>query len=186
MAGAVQDDDPEEPRPVGPPMTPREQRIEGAVEEAIARGDFDDLPGAGKPLDLPDTHDPDWWIKQRIADDDVDRDALLPPVMLLRKEYERLDETLVELLDEDAVRAYAEDYSSRVMRDRLVSPQNQQIALTLDADDAVARWHRVRAAAGRDDATQSTTDDAQQDAGDEQESATARRPRRRRWFRRRP
>jgi hypothetical protein len=181
--GAAQDDDPGDPRPVGPPMTPREQRIEGAVEEAIARGDFDDLPGAGKPLDLPDTHDPDWWIKQRIEDDDVDRDALLPPVMLLRKEYERLDETLVELLDEDAVRAYAEDYSSRVMRDRLISPNNQQLALTLDPDDAVARWHRVRAEAGKDDVAPGEDDAA---AEPTQEPGSARRPRRRRWFRRRP
>ena len=99
--------------------TPRDP-VEAALEEAIARGDFDDLPGAGKPLDLPDTHDPDWWIKQRLAGDDVDRDALLPPVVLLRREFERRDETLSELQDEQAVRDYAADFTERLHRQVLL------------------------------------------------------------------
>ena len=37
------------------------------VRQAMARGDFDDLPGAGKPIrDLGSQHDPDWWVKQLI------------------------------------------------------------------------------------------------------------------------
>lgn len=44
------------------------------VREAIERGEFDNLAGAGKPLSMRHLGDPDWWIKdkierERIADD---------------------------------------------------------------------------------------------------------------------
>jgi hypothetical protein len=119
--------------------------VEDAVEEAIARGDFDDLPGAGKPLDLGSHHDPDWWIKQRIAEGDVDPAALLPTVVLLRREYAARDETLVELADEEAVREYAEDFTSRVLDDRLAHPMARMISPTLETEEALERWRVLRA-----------------------------------------
>lgn len=36
------------------------------VREAIERGEFDGLAGAGKPLKLSRPNDPDWWIKDKI------------------------------------------------------------------------------------------------------------------------
>ncbi|WP_152351416.1 DnaJ family domain-containing protein [Brachybacterium subflavum] len=120
--------------------------VDGAIEEAMARGDFDDLPGSGKPLELPTHHDPDWWIKQRIAEGEVDPSALLPTVVLLRREYAARDETLAELPDEDAVRAYAEEFTHRVMDDRLEHPMARMISPTLETDEALARWRELRAA----------------------------------------
>ena len=33
----------------------------------MERGEFDDLPGAGKPIqDLGAEHDPDWWVKKLV------------------------------------------------------------------------------------------------------------------------
>lgn len=118
--------------------------VQGEVEDAIARGDFDDLPGAGKPLHLPSTHDPDWWIKQRLDEEDVDRDALLPVVVLLRREYEQRDDTLRELPDEQAVRAYADDFTARVREDRAASPMARMLAPEMPADVAVQRWRALR------------------------------------------
>ena len=41
--------------------------VETAIQQAIRRGDFDDLPGAGKPIPgLGEHHDPDWWIRRKI------------------------------------------------------------------------------------------------------------------------
>lgn len=127
-----------------PSMDPDVARIESAIEAAARRGDFDDLPGAGKPLDLPDTHDPDWWVNQRIASGDIDSEALLPVVVLLRKEYERRDETLAALPDEKAVRQYAADFTERVHEDRRANPFQRMLAPAWDGDDAVARWRQVR------------------------------------------
>ena len=125
-------------------MDPDVACVESAIEAAARRGDFDDLPGAGKPLDLPDTHDPDWWVNQRIASGDIDSEALLPVVVLLRKEFERRDETLAALPDEKAVREYAADFTERVHEDRRAHPFQRMLAPAWDGDDAVARWRRVR------------------------------------------
>jgi hypothetical protein len=41
-----------------------EDHLEKAIGDAIARGDFDDLPGAGKRIEgLDATYDPAWWAK---------------------------------------------------------------------------------------------------------------------------
>lgn len=46
--------------------------IESAIQVAIRRGDFDDLPGAGKPIEgLGDHHDPDWWIRRKIETENL-------------------------------------------------------------------------------------------------------------------
>ncbi|QCR52166.1 DUF1992 domain-containing protein [Brachybacterium sp. SGAir0954] len=126
-------------------MNREEARAQGEIEQAIARGDFDDLPGAGKPLKLPSTHDPDWWIKQRLDEEDVDRDALLPVVVLLRREHEQRDDTLRELPDEQSVREYADDFTRRVREDRAASPMARMLAPEMPADAAVERWRELRA-----------------------------------------
>ena len=54
------------------------------VQEAMRRGEFDDLPGAGKPLDLPEKHDPDWWLKRLIEREKIT--GLAPAAIGLRKE----------------------------------------------------------------------------------------------------
>ena len=131
--------------PRRPAMSPEAARIEGAIDQAVARGDFDDLPGAGQPLKLPSRHDPDWWIKQRLEEDDVDRDALLPPVVLLRREHDRRDETLAELSDEQSVREYARDFTERVLADRSANPMARMLCPELDPEEAVARWRERRA-----------------------------------------
>ncbi|MGP9537945.1 J-domain-containing protein [Brachybacterium sp. AOP43-C2-M15] len=127
-------------------MDPDVARVESAIERAAKRGDFDDLPGAGKPLDLPSTHDPDWWINQRIASGDIDRQALLPVVVLLRKEYEKRDETLAALPSERAAREYAEDFTERVHQDRRANPFQTMLAPAWEAGDAARRWRELRAA----------------------------------------
>ena len=66
-------------------------------------------------------------------------------MVLLRKEYERRDETLAALPDEKAVREYAADFTERVHEDRRANPFQRMLAPAWDADDAVARWRQVRA-----------------------------------------
>ncbi|WP_394214997.1 DUF1992 domain-containing protein [Brachybacterium vulturis] len=127
-------------------MDPAVARIESTIEQAVRRGDFDDLPGAGEPLDLPDSHDPDWWINQRLAGGEIDREALLPVVVLLRKEYERREQTLAALPHESAAREYAADFTERVHQDRRAHPLQRMLAPTWDPDEAAQRWRELRAA----------------------------------------
>jgi hypothetical protein len=48
--------------------------VERKIREAIARGEFDDLPGSGDPIpDLDD--DPMWWVKKWVERERL-KDAL--------------------------------------------------------------------------------------------------------------
>lgn len=39
--------------------------VERRIREAMAAGDFDDLPGAGRPIpDIDEEYQPDWWAKK--------------------------------------------------------------------------------------------------------------------------
>lgn len=59
-----------------PPPSTFESWIEREIREAQERGVFDDLPGAGKPLPgLDEPHDPLWWVKRKIRDENL---SLLP------------------------------------------------------------------------------------------------------------
>ena len=42
------------------------------IRQAMERGDFDDLPGTGKPIeDLGGEHDPDWWLKKLVEREQI-------------------------------------------------------------------------------------------------------------------
>ncbi|MCC6313708.1 MAG: DUF1992 domain-containing protein [Thermomicrobiales bacterium] len=63
---------------------PFETWVERQIREASERGDFDNLPGAGKPipgLDRP--HDEMWWIKEKMRRENL---SYLPPTLMLRRE----------------------------------------------------------------------------------------------------
>lgn len=97
---------------------------ERRIREAIERGDFDDLPGAGRPLDLRGAGDPDWWLRRKLEDEQLDRDgldapSLAPGALGLRRERERLPARLARIRDDDEARAVIEDYNRRVREDRL-------------------------------------------------------------------
>jgi DnaJ-like protein len=45
---------------------------ENRIRQAIEEGQFDDLPGLGKPIpDIDEPYDPAWWIKQWIRREGV-------------------------------------------------------------------------------------------------------------------
>ena len=75
------------------------------VQEAMRRGEFDDLPGAGKPLDLPEKHDPDWWVKRLIEREKIT--GIAPAAIGLRKEDAELDAVLDREASPDGVRRVA-------------------------------------------------------------------------------
>lgn len=119
---------------------------QNAIDKAAAEGLFDNLPLAGKPLRLPSTHDENWWIKQRLADHEFDRDALLPIVVLLRREHDDMEATVGALTSEDAVRDHLTDYNERVSRDRAENPHPRLLAPHVDVEEWVQRWRRERGA----------------------------------------
>jgi len=120
--------------------------IESAIQVAIRRGDFDDLPGAGKPIPgLGDHHDPDWWIRRKIETENLT--GLGPPALMLRVEDRELDDQLDLLGRESDVRDVLEDFNRRVVEARrqlLGGPP--VVTAPRDVDAEVAAWAERRAA----------------------------------------
>jgi hypothetical protein len=121
---------------------------EQRIREAQERGEFDDLPGAGKPLDLSDAHDPDWWAKRRIREEGGDLSAFAPASVVLRREREKLRATLSSLRSEQAVRDQVEAFNRLILEDRMrpALPGMPPIVVRmLDVDEAVAGWREAHA-----------------------------------------
>jgi len=115
------------------------------VRKAMERGDFDDLPGAGKPLRLPDTHDPDWWVKRLIERERLSNVA--PPAIGLRREDAELDDTLDREATEEGVRRLVEDFNRRVVEARRqLQGGPPVITRTRDPEGEVQRWRARRTA----------------------------------------
>lgn len=124
-----------------------ESIVERQIREAQERGEFDNLPGSGKPLPDLRTDDPDWWVKRLIQREHLDISGAMPTVLSLRKEAETFPESLLELRTEQSVRAVLEDYNWRVKLDRLrpaVGNLPPTIARTVDVDDLVGQWRGLR------------------------------------------
>src|SRR6476469_5361308 len=124
-----------------------ESPVEKQIREAQERGDFDNLPGAGKPLDLSDSGDPDWWVKRFAARENLDLGGALPGALALRKEAAGYPEALADVRTEANVREIIEDYNRRVLADRLrpaVGNLPPLLAKTLDVDEMVAAWRGLR------------------------------------------
>jgi len=139
-----------------PPGMDVETWVDRQIREAAARGDFDDLPGAGKPLPgrgAPDGED--WWLRGFLRREELATDALLPPGLRLRKQVEELSGTVGRLRTEAAVRAAVEELNERI-RDHLRAPLGPWRPLApVDVDDVVARWRADRRAAAAAEAARS-------------------------------
>jgi hypothetical protein len=113
------------------------------VKRAMERGEFDDLPGAGKPIpDLGSTHDPDWWVKKLVQRENI---AVLPPSLQLRKEDAELDDKLDGVHAEKEVRRLVEDFNERVIAARYGNPIGPPlVTMPRDVEETVAAWTQRR------------------------------------------
>ncbi|HEY5856162.1 MAG TPA: DnaJ family domain-containing protein [Aldersonia sp.] len=127
-------------------MSGYESHVERLIREATERGEFDNLPDAGKPLDLSGADDPNWWVKRKLVQDDLDPLAALPVVLQLRKERDGYPQSLADIRDERTVRHVLADFNRRVRLDRLeprFGPTTHLVVQTVDIDDMVRRWRHL-------------------------------------------
>lgn len=72
-----------ERKPLG---TSFESWVDRQIREASERGEFDNLPGSGKPIpDVDESYDELWWVKQKMRRENL---SYLPPTLALRKRAE--------------------------------------------------------------------------------------------------
>jgi hypothetical protein len=96
-----------------PPGMSFETWVGQQISQAMARGDFEHLPGAGKPLKDLDGTAYDWAVA-KARREGVETAAMLPPGLALRRERDELPARVAGLTSEAQVRAVAEDYNDRV------------------------------------------------------------------------
>lgn len=133
-----------------------ESWVERQIREATERGEFDNLPGTGKPLNLSDAQDPDWWIKRYVAREGLDTSLVVHPTLALRREAAGYPASLVDVPTEDSVREIIRDYNRRVVEDRR-QPVRERImppvAPRLDVEEMVAGWRVLRDELDRDESS---------------------------------
>ncbi len=95
-----------------PPGVTFETWIDMQIREAMDRGEFDNLPGAGKPIpDLDRPYDELWWVKQKLRREKL---SFLPPTLALRKEAEDAAASVAHARSEAQVRTIIGDINDKI------------------------------------------------------------------------
>jgi hypothetical protein len=148
------------------------------VKRAMERGEFDNLPGKGKPLgDLGNLDDRDWWLKKLIERERIT--GVLPAALQLRKDDAELDAVLDREATEKLVREQVEDFNRRIIEARRQLEGGPPVVTrTRDVDLEVQRWRERRRERYLRRRAERLREEAQAAEG------PARAKSRRRWFRR--
>ncbi|MFI7490905.1 DUF1992 domain-containing protein [Micromonospora echinaurantiaca] len=122
-----------------------EASVEAQIRSAQERGEFDNLPGMGKPIpgrNLP--YDESWWIKSFLEREALPSDLLLPTPLQLRRKVERVPDEVRDLPTEEAVRGYVADLNAEIIA-WLRYPEGPRVVIRpVNADDVVRRWRAER------------------------------------------
>jgi hypothetical protein len=133
-----------------PPGMSLETWVDTQISQGLARGDFDGLAGAGKPLSRAALDETGYeWVVAKARRENLDLLGMLPPGLALRKERDDLTRRAEALPSEAAVRALAEDYDDRV-RAFWRRPQESRwspVPGLCDVEALVAAWRQSRPAA---------------------------------------
>jgi hypothetical protein len=122
------------------PVTWYESAIDRQIREAQERGEFENLPGAGKPLPgHGQEYDENWWVKDLVRREKIT--GALPASLMLRKEFEDLMDVIATKKSEAAVRAVVSDLNERIVRAQRGHVDGPPVYLAkIDADEVVRRW----------------------------------------------
>ena len=115
--------------------------IDQQINEAAERGAFDNLPGSGKPLPKRGAaEDGQAWLRDYLRREGVSADELLPTPLRLRKEVERLSDTVQDMRSEQQMREAVAGLNQRILAWRRI-PEGPPVYLPqVNADTMVARW----------------------------------------------
>ncbi|NUR72849.1 MAG: DUF1992 domain-containing protein [Hamadaea sp.] len=121
-----------------------ESHIDRQIREAQERGDFDDLPGKGKPLPGAGEHyDEDWWLKGLVARENLG--GLAPTSLKVRKAAEDVLDEVAKKNSEQNVRQYVAALNERIDQvNRGLVDGPSVVIEPLDADRIVREWRRLK------------------------------------------
>jgi hypothetical protein len=172
-----------------PPGVSFETWADKQIREAEQRGEFAELPGAGKPLAALDApYDELWWIKGKMHREGL---SALPPTLVLRKAAEDATAAVAAARSERRVREILTEINDRIREALRRPPEGPPLNLGLfDVERTVQEWRAAQAereaAQGPSDRTTAAdaaetesveTDATETDAAAKAAGDTGRRPR---------
>ena len=113
--------------------------IDRQIRDGMERGEFDELPGHGKPLaDVDRPHDELWWVRQKLQREGV---SYLPPTLAVRKELDEARAQIAAASSEAEVREIVEAINVKIRRvnsQATAGPPSH--VMPLDVEQVVADW----------------------------------------------
>lgn len=120
-----------------------ENWIDRQIREATERGEFDNLPGAGKPLNLGDPNDELWWVRRKLKDEDLS--AALPTSLQLRKEKAAIQDALAGVRSAQLAKELIEDLNARIRDANVRQVEGVPIfTAPLDVEATLEEWRAVQ------------------------------------------
>lgn len=113
--------------------------IERQIREAQERGEFDDLPGSGKPLPgAGRAYDENRWLNDKLKREGV---SALPPTLVLRRAAEDALAEAKTAKSEAAVRRIIEEINEKIRAAIRLPPAGPPLNLVpYDVERVVAEW----------------------------------------------
>jgi Domain of unknown function (DUF1992) len=123
---------------------PVEDWVERQIRTAQERGEFDNLPGAGKPIPKRPGGTME-WVAQKLREENVDATALLPLSLALPKEVAELPERLAGERSEATVRSIVADLNERIAKAHREPQAGPPLRVgPVDVEETVAAWRASR------------------------------------------
>ena len=126
-----------------PPGVRWETWVDQQIAEGMRTGQFDHLPGTGKPLaGLDGGRDEDWWLKAKLREE---RLSYLPPTLRIRKETEEARAAIAAARQESTVLRILDEINTKI-RDinRRGADGPPSSTMPLDEQAIVAAWRAAQ------------------------------------------
>jgi hypothetical protein len=116
---------------------------EERIAAAQAEGQFDNLPGFGKPIPgIDEPHDELWWVKDKLK---RERLSSLPPALAIRLDVEQTLARISGLATERDVRQAITALNERIRKASFAVTWGPAVdVVPLDVSEIIAQWKTAR------------------------------------------
>ena len=127
---------------------PYETWIDRLVRQSQEQGEFDNLPGAGKPIpNLDRPYDLTNWLADKLKREKL---SVLPPALELRRHVERELEEIMQLALEAGVRKAVNELNQTIREsNRQICEGPASLVRPLDVEEVVESWKSRSVGKGR-------------------------------------
>jgi len=125
--------------PEKPPGMSWEGFAEYLIRKSMGEGEFENLPGSGRPIDgLDEPYRDDWWLRSVLKREDLS----VPCASLdIRRDVEQTLNRVRNLPDAASVRHEIESLNARIAKvNRIGGSGPSTFVATLDMEAVVAQW----------------------------------------------